>query len=309
MRITLFSRLFSALERWRLLRNPEVRYIVEVGVDAIPVFQRPRPPAIGVIGGVAETIDETSGLLLDVGVVGFFERKSAKRLVYDAVLLGRDGLLLILAAAPSRLRGPWLLRLRGDELTATLLVYDEVVTGAAVEDAGETRYGRSAAEALEEATGSFRVEAVALRERIAEWRPREMTIYVRGIDRQHQFLVENLNMLYIHAVAGAAREVLDKVLGNLVDYTRFHFRSEEVLMEKYRYPGLQLHRREHRAFTDRVTRFYAMWKSGETSLTLEVLRFLATWVAGHIAGTDHLFGEWLRREARAPITYDPGAAG
>ena len=44
------------------------------------------------------------------------------------------------------------------------------------------------------------------------------------------------------------------------------------------------------------------FKAGGAGLTLDVLGFLASWLQGHIAGTDRRFGRWLKYEAKAPMT-------
>lgn len=286
--------LTARFEAWRLLKNPEIRYIIEKGVDSIPRVERPEPPAATIIGGVADSIDETSFFLDDPEVVRFFEEEAAGRISYKARLVGRDGVFMLLAASPVKLRGPWFLEVvKPGGWRAFLLVYDGVVTGAQLYgEGGRKLYGKAAIRVVEEGRGEVDVDGVRLRERAAEWSD-SLTVYVPGIDRQHRFLIETLNLLYVSLLAGVGSRVMNRVLKNLLDYTRFHFRSEEVLMRRYGYPGYQRHHAEHTMFTGRVTDFYNKWSTGEASVTLDVLKFLAQWLRGHIAGSDHAFGVWL----------------
>ena len=297
LRVKLLSalRALSArFEAWRLMKNPEIRYIIEKGVDFIPEVERPKPPTATIIGGVADSIDETSFFLDDPEVVRFFAEESKGRVSYRARLVGQDGVFLLLAASPVKLHGPWFLEaVKPGEWRAFLLVYDGVVTGAQLyESSGRRLYGRAAVRVIEDEAGEVTVEGVRLREKAAEW-SNTLTVYVPGIDRQHRFLIATLNLLYVSLLAGVGGRVMDRVLKNLLDYTRFHFRSEEVLMTRYRYPGYNRHHTEHTMFTGRVADFYNKWRTGEAGVTLDVLRFLAQWLRGHIAGSDHSFGEWL----------------
>ena len=289
---SIFRSISARFEAWRLLRNPEIRFIIEKGVETIPRVERPRPPTASIIGGVSDSIDETSFFLDDPGVVGFFAEEG-RRAAYRVRLLGKDGVFLLLAASPVKLDGAWFLEIvKPGGWRSFLLVYDGVVTAAQLYESGRRLYGRDAVEMIDGEQGEVTVEGVGLRERAAEWSDR-LTVYVPGIDRQHRFLVETLNLLYVSLLAGLGKSVMDRVLGNLLDYTKFHFRSEEVLMERYGYPGYQRHRAEHVMFTQRVAGFYNSWKVGEARVTLDVLRFLTQWLNAHIAGSDREFGEWL----------------
>jgi len=108
--------------------------------------------------------------------------------------------------------------------------------------------------------------------------------------------VSTLNSLYHATATGEAEEVISTVLKRLVDYTKFHFRSEEILMDRYNYPQdrFERHVKEHRSFTRTVMEFREKYEAGEARLTLEVFKFLATWVQNHIAGTDKDYGRYFK---------------
>jgi len=123
---------------------------------------------------------------------------------------------------------------------------------------------------------------------------------VRGLDNQHKYLVSTLNSLYHATIVGEAEKVVSVILKRLVDYTKFHFRSEEILMDKYGYASerkeiYERHVREHRSFVHAVARFREKYEAGEEALTVDVFKFLATWVANHVAGTDRDYGVYFRK--------------
>ncbi len=76
-------------------------------------------------------------------------------------------------------------------------------------------HGRMALDVIEAAGGQARVVTLKLKRRLAEWDPGRPPVYVRGIDRQQQFLVAILNILYLGLVAGEDVDALGKVLDNL----------------------------------------------------------------------------------------------
>ncbi len=294
------------LRRWLILRDPEVRYIVEVGVDEIPEVRDPVPQAEVFLGKVSEHIESTSRFLDTEEAVAFFILNTESRVRYSTRLYGLKGqTILLLTASPEPLKGPWLLVVEGEEgWLGKLLVYNNMITGAQVMTKLGEYYGKAALDFIENARGEVRVDAVRLKRRAFEWDPSRFSVFVRGIDRQHQYLVAVLNMAYLGLVGGQGRRALEEVVDRMVEYTKFHFRSEEVLFDRFHYPEdrAERHRREHRQFTLKALEFREKFMQGEAELTLDVLRYLAQWLQGHIGGSDRAFGVWLKEVAQAPIT-------
>jgi hypothetical protein len=62
--------LLKGLRRWWALRDPEIRWIVEVGVDEVPEEANPVPERMGPpYGFVVRTVDENSYLLDDPDIM------------------------------------------------------------------------------------------------------------------------------------------------------------------------------------------------------------------------------------------------
>jgi len=209
----------------------------------------------------------------------------------------------LLVSRPELARAPYLVVLNGEQFDAWLLTYYGVIVAARLDEAGVgTSYGLRAIQYLDEWSGTVDATFVRLRDRLYSWGP-EFTVYIRGIDNQHRYLVVTLNNLYRYLLAGETGKALSDTLDALVDYTRFHFRSEKRLFDKYGYPRAEGHRRQHRWLVEKVEAFMEKYRAGEERLTLEVLHFLADWVRNHILNSDHDFGEWFL-EHNVPIV-DP----
>jgi|GEM_PF-219424 len=127
---------------------------------------------------------------------------------------------------------------------------------------------------------------------IMVWSP-EYAVGVPEIDDQHQRLFKMINDLNEAMALGRGKDVLDRILAGLVDYTARHFQTEEYYMEKANYPELESHREVHRRLTDKVHEMVDRYKTGEVGLGVELLDFLQDWLKKHILGTDKKYAPYL----------------
>lgn len=121
----------------------------------------------------------------------------------------------------------------------------------------------------------------------------KLSVGVKSIDQQHQALVEILNQLHTAMLKGQAQTVTGPLLKKLVDYTVYHFSTEESLMAKTSYPGSASHRAKHTELTGQVSDFVGRYERGEIRLSLELLNFLHGWLGTHIQKEDMAYGPWL----------------
>ena len=115
------------------------------------------------------------------------------------------------------------------------------------------------------------------------------------IDSQHKKLLNLVNALHDHMAAGDANEVIGKVLDRMIEYTAFHFQTEEKLMEQYNYPGAGLHKIEHKKLVEKALDLQKRFKAGQLTITIEVMNFLRDWLKHHIAESDKLLGGHIAR--------------
>ena len=123
-----------------------------------------------------------------------------------------------------------------------------------------------------------------------------LSVNVEEIDGQHQKLVGMLNDLHVAMLAGEGGEVLSKILEGLLDYTVYHFGTEEKYFDLYGYPETPLHKQQHREFVEKVIDFKQRYDEGEAALSVEVLDFLAGWVKQHIKGSDKKYGPFFNEK-------------
>jgi hemerythrin-like metal-binding protein len=94
---------------------------------------------------------------------------------------------------------------------------------------------------------------------------------------------------------GKGKEVLDKNLLFLADYTIEHFGTEETLMKQHNYPHYMAHKKLHDDFVQEVKEFIAKFESEDlgTDLVVAVGTKLGDWVREHVKRTDVQFGKFL----------------
>lgn len=120
-----------------------------------------------------------------------------------------------------------------------------------------------------------------------------LSVNIKGLDNQHKRLVDIINELHDAMKNGQSKTVLSKILYDLSDYTKTHFKSEEELFEKYHYQDKIKHKKEHDAFVDKVGAFINDFNNGKVGLSIEVMNFLNTWLINHIKGSDKAYSSFL----------------
>ncbi len=146
----------------------------------------------------------------------------------------------------------------------------------------------------------FRVNQKALEEKRAIQSSRQLfswdesfMVGIAEIDRQHKLLVDIANELYYEAGQKRGHEMLGRILGGLVEYTKTHFTYEEGLMAMHGYPDLENHQAKHKKLVAKVMEFQGRVTANDESVLEELLQFLKDWLAHHIQGTDKKYVPFL----------------
>jgi hemerythrin len=124
------------------------------------------------------------------------------------------------------------------------------------------------------------------------WVP-EYSVGVKELDNQHQTMVGILNRLHEAMKVGKASDELLGVITEMVNYTKFHFTSEEKILTAAGYPAFAKQKAEHEAFVKKVLDFQSRYNTGKLTLSIEVISFLKEWWSGHILGEDKKYSAYL----------------
>ncbi len=119
---------------------------------------------------------------------------------------------------------------------------------------------------------------------------------IANIDKQHKRWVDLYNDLDAAIAEGKEEEAVRKTVDELVDYTTYHFRTEEALMRQAQYDEeeYELHVREHKVFTDQMIIFRDRLLVGFQRMSPEVVGYLRDWLVTHITGTDRCYQDSVK---------------
>jgi hemerythrin len=129
------------------------------------------------------------------------------------------------------------------------------------------------------------------------------SVGVKLIDDQHKELIRMTNELSLGCQKGGSEAEIYfmKVIQGAVKYVKVHFTTEEIIMERLKYPDYLEHKREHEVFVAEVLQDIKAFENGGKLVPLEFAQFLQKWVLNHIAKSDKRFGfffEELRKKGQ-----------
>ncbi len=127
------------------------------------------------------------------------------------------------------------------------------------------------------------------------WKP-EYSVNIERIDAQHKHLVSLLTRLHYAIAEESERIAVGKILSELVDYTKYHFSTEESLLRAYQYPNYENHKKQHNDLKKHVYQLQEDFILGSATVSYEMLTFLNNWVENHILGTDKQFSYFLNEK-------------
>lgn len=124
----------------------------------------------------------------------------------------------------------------------------------------------------------------------------EYSVGIQEIDEQHKKLVVMINDMHKALAEGLGRTILGDILRELVAYTKYHFSSEEALMEKHGFPDFPSHKVAHAKMTEKVLALQKEYEQSDVKRSIEVAKFLQDWLNRHILETDKKYSSFLTKK-------------
>ena len=122
----------------------------------------------------------------------------------------------------------------------------------------------------------------------------EYSVGIAQLDDDHRKLLNLINQFQTAVHYKTGEEFERRIMEELIDYTRTHFRREEELMQRYGYPELGPHRAEHAEMISRVENMVQKYKDEGYESFAGVADYLRDWLINHINGTDQGYSAFLR---------------
>lgn len=120
--------------------------------------------------------------------------------------------------------------------------------------------------------------------------------YVSGnaeIDTQHQELICFLNQLFNRNSFQNEKDKVKTLVEDLYKFAWGHFAAEELYMQRYHYPELENHAKEHEKLKQKISSFRSISDYKNADLALDLLLFMKQWISIHLSNTDYKFHEYM----------------
>ncbi len=88
--------------------------------------------------------------------------------------------------------------------------------------------------------------------------------------------------------------MVDEILNELVDYTKYHFNREENMLQEHNYPEFGVHKQQHEAMIAQVSTFIDEYRVHNSRTIDDVVQYLKSWLINHINGCDQEYAAYLK---------------
>ena len=119
------------------------------------------------------------------------------------------------------------------------------------------------------------------------------SVGIESIDNDHKKLIHLINNLQTAMNFKTDPQFEKQTLDEVIDYTQYHFKREEDLMENNDYPDFVPHKEAHTRMIDQVNAYVEAYENGDENAIESLLNYLKQWLIKHINGTDQEYSEFL----------------
>jgi hemerythrin len=119
-----------------------------------------------------------------------------------------------------------------------------------------------------------------------DWKD-DYSVGVSRFDNHHKRLFDIANQLHEMMKLGRGADVIEPLLRQLIDYTRYHLTEEEKAMDQIGYSDIVAHKWAHKIFTDQLNEAQAEVDAGKTIfVVIKIAKTVIDWLIHHIYGID-----------------------
>jgi methyl-accepting chemotaxis protein/hemerythrin len=126
------------------------------------------------------------------------------------------------------------------------------------------------------------------------WKP-DYEIGITEIDDQHKKLLIIANKFLKAHAEGSVPQVLSETLQELVNYTKYHFESEEKHMDEAGYPSALTHKSMHKDLVNQIVQILMQLKEGKAYALNELANLIKEWLVNHMIKEDRKFGDFISK--------------
>jgi hemerythrin len=127
-----------------------------------------------------------------------------------------------------------------------------------------------------------------------EWQ-NEYSVGVEEIDNQHKKLFTTINDLIDAIDTRQAKEKLEAIIMDIVNYKMTHFDTEEKYFRKFNYDGAEEHIAKHREFNDNLEKLKTQYPELNIEFAFALVDFLEDWLIEHLITFDQKYVPCFRK--------------
>jgi len=131
------------------------------------------------------------------------------------------------------------------------------------------------------------------------------------IDSQHKELFSLTNELFHACVSNdeVLKGVFKETMERMVDYVRFHFGAEQVILQRINYPDYAEHKRQHDVLVRNILASVKEYNEGKKLVPNQFVRTLRDWILSHIAMTDKQYVLYIHAQKKKGLLSDKEISG
>ena len=128
---------------------------------------------------------------------------------------------------------------------------------------------------------------------IVKW-DESYSVYMKDLDNQHMKLFDIINKFYDLMATNQTNEAIVAVTAEMKKYALLHFTHEESILKKKGFPRFKSHQARHQEFVDKINDVEARLAKGQIVSTLDIAKFLRTWLLEHVKIEDKSFANYFK---------------
>ena len=131
------------------------------------------------------------------------------------------------------------------------------------------------------------------------------------IDNQHKHLVVLTNQLYQACMLGgdSLETVFKDTMSRMVEYVRFHFTTEQAMLQRVKYPKFAEHKAEHDKLIKTVLETTKDYSGNKKFVPNNFVRFLRDWIVGHIGHEDKMYSIYIADQMKKGLVSNEDITG
>lgn len=121
------------------------------------------------------------------------------------------------------------------------------------------------------------------------------SVNVKEIDDQHKKLFSLINE--VHSLEEKNNLEIKKIIKEMIEYSVYHFDTEEKYFEKYGYPFEEEHEKMHEMYKDAIKKIEENFDNQSTKENiLNISNFLKNWWLNHIQKEDIKYSTFFNKK-------------